>query len=63
MILELDDWQFELDVETTRLYSEQEVAVHCDCGYCRNYYACVAETFSGLRPFLGQFGLNIKAPE
>lgn len=63
MILELDDRQFEVDVETTRLYSEQEAAGHCDCGYCRNYYACVDETFPGLRPFLGQFGLNIEAPE
>lgn len=44
-------------------YSAKEAAEHCDCAYCRNFYAAVDSTYPELRPFLAQFGVDIEAPE
>lgn len=63
MILQIDDWKFDIDLERTMAYSAAEAAEHCDCAYCRNFYAAVDSAFSGLRPFLAQFGLDIEAPD
>lgn len=63
MILKVDDWVFDIDIERTMAYSAAEAAEHCDCAYCRNYYRAVDIVFPDFRPFLAQFGLDIEAPE
>lgn len=63
MILQIDDWKFDIDMAATMEYSSVELAEHCDCAYCRNFYATVDVTFPKLRPFLALFGVEIQAPE
>lgn len=63
MIIEIDDWKFDVDITATMEYSAAEAAEHCDCAYCRNFYAAVDDTYPKLRPFLARFGLNIEAPD
>ena len=63
MILHIDDWKFDINMERTMEYSAAEAAEHCDCAYCRNFYTAVDEAYPELRPFLAQFGLDIEAPE
>lgn len=63
MILKIEDWEFDTDMERTMEHSAQEAAEHCDCAYCRNFYAAVDTAYPELRPFLTQFGLDIEAPE
>lgn len=63
MILEIDGWKFDVDLTATMQYSAKEAADHCDCAYCRNFYATVDDTYPNLRPFLAQFGINVEAPE
>ena len=63
MILQIDDWKFEIDMVATMEYSLVELAEHCDCAYCRNFYATVDATYPKLRPFLAQFGVEVEAPD
>ena len=63
MILQIDDWIFDIDMDATTEYSAKEAQAHCTCGYCRNFYEAVDGTYPNLRPFLAQFGLDIEAPE
>lgn len=63
MILQIEDWTFNIDMERTMEYSAAEAADHCDCAYCRNFYESVDQVYPELRPFLAQFGLNIEAPD
>lgn len=63
MILAIDDWRFDVDIAATMEYSAKEAAEHCDCAYCRNFYAAVDSAYPELRPFLAQFGVDIEAPE
>lgn len=63
MILEIDDWKFDIDMERTMEYSAEEARYHCDCAYCRNFYEAVDGFFPKLRPFLAQFGIDVEAPD
>ena len=63
MILSLDDWQFNIDLEQTMDRSAAEVSDHCTCAYCRNFYAEVDHVCPTLRPLLSQFGLELEAPD
>ena len=63
MILSLDDWQFEIDLEQTMARSAAEASEHCTCAYCRNFYAEADHACSKLRPMLAQFGLDLEAPD
>lgn len=63
MLLEIDEWKFDIDFAATMEYSAGEAREHCTCAYCRNFYAAVDDTYPELRPFLGQFGLDIEAPD
>ena len=63
MILQIADWIFDVDMARTMEYSAAEAAEHCTCAYCRNFYMTVDEECSELRPFLGQFGLDLEAPD
>ncbi len=62
MIVNIQDWVFDLDVSATMVYSAELVADHCDCGYCRNYYTTVQKAYPSLNPFLLDFGINIEGP-
>ena len=63
MILQIDDWKFDIDMERTMEHSSNEAAEHCDCAYCRNFYATIDTCHPDLRPFLAQFGLDVEAPD
>ena len=63
MILQIDDWVFDIDIDQTMAYSSAEAAEHCECAYCRNFYGAVDQVYPELRPFLTQFGLDIEAPD
>lgn len=63
MIVKIDDWIFDVDMSATMEYSAKEAAEHCDCAYCRNFYASIDDAYPHLRPLLAQFGLDIEAPE
>ena len=63
MILQIDDWKFDIDMERTMAYSANEATEHCGCAYCRNFYVAVDQEYPALRPYLAQFGLNIEAPD
>lgn len=63
MILQIDDWIFDIDMERTMERSAAEAREHCTCAYCRNFYAAVDARYPNLRPFLAQFGIDIEAPD
>lgn len=63
MILQVDDWVFDIDLTATMEHSASELADHCDCAYCRNFYATVDITYPKLRPFLARFGVEVEAPD
>ena len=63
MILQFDDWMFDVDIPHTMQYSALEAAGNCYCGYCRNFYAVVDTVCPQLRSFMAQFGVDLEAPE
>ena len=63
MIVKIDDWIFDVDMSATMEYSAKEAAEHCDCAYCRNFYASIDDAYPHLRPFLAQFGVDIEGPD
>ena len=63
MNLKIADWEFDIAMERTMAYSAAEAAEHCDCAYCRNYYAAIDFDCPGMRPFLAQFGIDAEAPD
>ena len=63
MILRIEEWIFDIDMERTMSYSASEAAEHCDCAYCRNFYEGIDCYAPGLREFLVKFGVNIEAPD
>lgn len=62
MILELADWQFDVDVETTQECTTRNASDHCECAYCKNYYDSVETVYPDLCSFLTRFGVNISGP-
>lgn len=63
MILQFDDWKFRIFEVATRKYYAREVSEHCECAYCRNFYASVDLKYPEMRPFLKEFGVHIEAPD
>ena len=63
MILEIDGWKFQVFDVTTRKYYAREVAGHCTCATCRNFYQTVDSVCPELRSFLARFGAHVEAPE
>ena len=63
MILEIYGWKFQVFDVTTRKYYAREVADHCTCATCRNFYQTVDKVYPELRPFLARFGVHVEAPE
>lgn len=62
MILTIGDWRFDVDVEATADHTKKNSADHCTCGYCKNYYEAVSETYPELIIFLEQFGVDFNGP-
>lgn len=61
MIIEIDDWKFDVDMEYTRRYNQ--TIEQCQCPNDRNYYAAVDQVFPELRSFLARFGVDVVRPE
>lgn len=61
MLLEIDDWKFDVDVEYTRKYNQ--TIEQCQYVYDRNYYTAVDQVIPALRSFLAQFGVDAARPE
>ena len=62
MILEMDDWRFDVDLESTRKRTFQNSLDHCTCGYCTNYYEAMPVTYPSLVSFLDGFGVDFRGP-
>ena len=62
MVLNIDDWIFDIDFAKTMEHASLLSADHCDCGYCANYYLAIRELYPGLCSFLGRFGLDLEGP-
>ena len=62
MLFRVQDWLFDVDVDATVAYSEHLYSEHCECGYCRNYYATVDSKYPALKPFFSQFGVHVEGP-
>ena len=62
MILKIDDWKFEVNLEDTRAHSSFSASRHCTCAYCENYYRGVKYACPGLKRFLEDFGVDIEGP-
>ena len=62
MVLKIDDWVFQVDLERTMEHSSYVSGEHCTCSYCENYYRAVNLTYPGLNGFLGKFGIRIDGP-
>lgn len=63
MHIALADWLLDVDIALTMELSAGQAKDHCDCGYCRNYYAGIDWVYPNLRPFLARFGLDAEAPD
>jgi len=63
MLLQIDDWVFDVDVDATRQRSALESADHCFCKNCQNFYIAFGTFCSKLGPFLDRFGLFWDAPD
>ena len=63
MILTIEDWIFDVDIDKTAAYSKREAAEHCECDHCRNFYLEMDVACPKLRPFLNQFGILPEAPD
>lgn len=63
MIIQIDDWKFQVFTVSNRRYYAREAAEHCTCAWCRNFYQSVDGEYPNLRPFLDRFGIHIEAPD
>ena len=62
MVLRINDWIFDIDLEKTREHSSFASSEHCTCGYCENYYRAAVLAYPTLKAFLKQFGLAVDGP-
>ena len=63
MILSVQDWIFDVDVDATSKYCSDVIIDPCNCGYCRNFRSAVNSKFPQLNHFLNHFGSRVDAPE
>ena len=63
MILQIEDWVFEIDLEKTKKHSLLEAAENCQCAYCRNFYRGLDGAYRELKSKLLSFGICAEAPE
>ena len=62
MVLHINDWVFDIDVEKTKEHSSFVSSEHCTCDYCENFYRSINATYPELKPFLAQFSILIDGP-
>ena len=62
MVLQIDDWVFQVDLERTKEHSSFVSSEHCTCSYCENYYRTVNMIYPGINGFLQQFGIRLDGP-
>lgn len=62
MILKINDWEFDIDLDRTREHSSFASQDHCTCAYCENYYRTVSMCYPGLKNLLKRFGIEIDGP-
>ena len=62
MILQIDDWIFEIDLSKTREHSSLVSSEHCTCGFCENYYRTIGVACPALQAFLARFGALVDGP-
>lgn len=62
MVLELEDWRFEVDLEATREKTNQNSRDHCQCLYCQNYYDTISQVYPELKNLLQRFGVDMNGP-
>ncbi len=62
MLLELEGWKFEIDLDLTREKTDRNAQEHCMCAYCRNFYETAGFCYPGLVRYLDQFGVNPSGP-
>lgn len=62
MIFTFNDWILDIDLVSTKQYTDHLLSEHCECGYCRNFYQSVEDEYPGFRSFLNQFGADAEAP-
>ena len=63
MIVRAADWVFDVDISKTMTYSANVWEDHCQCGYCRNFYETLNDSYPQLKAFLKQFGMDSLTPE
>ena len=61
MIIHIDDYTVDVDLDATRSYSQTHCL--CDCHEDRNFYAQARQRFPKLTQFLSRFGLMIERPD
>ena len=62
MVLKIDDWVFQVDLDRTKEHSSFVSGEHCTCSYCENYYRTVNPVYPELKPFLSRFGILTDGP-
>ena len=62
MILNIEDWSFEVDTKATWDHTTKNASDHCTCGYCKNFYDTVEFSYPGVIEFLQSFGVNHQGP-
>ena len=63
MIIQIEDWRFQVFTVSNRRYYAREATEHCTCAWCRNFYQSVDARYPDLRSLLDRFGIHIEAPE
>lgn len=63
MEIRFADWILDVNLHLTMEISAQQAQDHCQCGYCRNFYAAVDHACPNLRTFLASFGIDVEGPD
>lgn len=63
MIISVDSWVFDIDLDATAQYCALVQNDPCLCGYCRNFRSAVNAGYPSLDLFLKRFGSSVFSPE
>ena len=63
MIISVNNWVFDVDVDATAQYCREVQSDPCLCGYCRNFRSAVNTAYPTLDLFLKKLGSTVLAPE
>jgi len=63
LLIQLGDWELDVDVKTNMSFSVAQAQDNCRCAYCCNYYGAVDSAYPNLRPFLMEYGVDINGPD